>query len=233
MITAGYIRVSDSKLKTDGERRQDVNRQKEKITTFSQSMGWGVPIFYSDDGRSAFQEDYNSRPAFIQLLNEIRANRIQRVIVEDLTRWSRRLEDGIKTLREASERATVTSMAEGEMNTTLPEGWFKVAIGFLMAEWSSRITAYKVRSGMERAKAKLCPFCKVHHPGRHPNKCRCPKCLGEPGGNFTTGLTNDPRAKLPEGTTNIWEKVPEGKGEVQNFPETTKQPEPTKGASVS
>ena len=28
----GYVRVSDQKLKTDGERRQDIDRQKEKIT---------------------------------------------------------------------------------------------------------------------------------------------------------------------------------------------------------
>lgn len=183
MTTAGYIRVSDQKLKTDGERRQDVERQKDKITTFSLSMGWGKPLFFCDDGISAFKEDYNSRPDFVRLLNEIRANRIQRVIIEDLTRWSRRLEDGIKTLKEASEKATVTSMAEGEVNTTLPEGWFKSALAFLMAEWSSRITAYKVKSGMERAKAKLCSYCGIHHAGRHPNTCKCLKCMGE-GQNF-------------------------------------------------
>lgn len=48
----GYIRVSDQKLKTDGARRQDISRQKEKITKFSKSMGWGIPIFFSDDGVS-------------------------------------------------------------------------------------------------------------------------------------------------------------------------------------
>lgn len=182
-VVAGYIRVSDQKLKTDGARRQDVERQKEKITAFSKAMNWGTPEFYCDDGISAFKEDYNSRPDFVRMLNEIRANRIQRVIVEDLTRWSRRLEDGIKTLKEASEKATITSMAEGEVNTTLPEGWFRSALAFLMAEWSSRITAYKVKSGMEKAKSKLCPSCGIHHPGRHPNSCKCPKCLGK-GENF-------------------------------------------------
>lgn len=183
MIVGGYIRVSDQKLKTDGERRQDVNRQKDKITKFSESMGWGKPIFFCDDGISAFKEDYNSRPEFVRLLNEIRANRIQRVIVEDLTRWSRRLEDGLKTMQEVSEKATITSMAEGEVNITLPDGWFKTAIAFLIAEWASRITSYKVKSGMERAKSKLCHYCKIHHAGRHPDSCKCDKCLGE-GRNF-------------------------------------------------
>lgn len=185
MIVAGYIRVSGQKLKTDGDRRQDVNRQKEKITKFSESMGWGTPIFFCDDGISAFKEDYNSRPAFLKLLNEIRANRVQRVIVEDLTRWSRRLEDGLKTMKEASEKATITSMAEGEVDITLPDRWFKTAIAFLIAEWASRITSYKVTSGMDRAKSKLCPYCKIHHAGRHPKRCKCSKCLGE-GINITS-----------------------------------------------
>lgn len=190
---AGYIRVSDQKLKTDGERRQDVNRQKEKITKFSQSMGWGTPIFFCDDGISAFKEDYNSRPEFVKLLNEIRANRIQRVILEDLTRWSRRLEDGLKTMQEASQKATITSMAEGEVDITLPDGWFKTAIAFLIAEWASRITSYKVKSGMERAKSKLCPYCKIHHAGRHPESCKCNKCLGE-GRNLTLSTKEQERA---------------------------------------
>jgi len=171
----GYVRVSDQKLKTTGERRQDINRQKNKIIKFCESMDWGIPEFYSDDGISAFKEDYNSRPSFCKMLREVRANRIQRIIVEDLTRWSRRIEDGLKTMREVSEKCTVTSMAEGEAYTTTPEGWFKVAIAFLMAEWSSKCLSYKVSSGMrkrlEDPKA-ICKACGNVHLGRIPNKCR-------------------------------------------------------------
>jgi len=112
-------------------------------------------------------------------LREVRANRIQRIIVEDLTRWSRRIEDGLKTMRDVSERCTVTSMAEGEVDITLPEGWFKVAVAFLLAEWSSKSTAYKVASGMERLRNnpdKICKSCGVVHLGRHPISCMCKDC---------------------------------------------------------
>jgi site-specific DNA recombinase len=180
MKTAGYIRVSDQKLKTDGDRRQDIDRQKNKIIKFADSMGWETPTFYSDDGISAFKEDYNSRPQFIKLLNDIRRNMIQRVIVEDLTRWSRRIEDGLKTMKEACEKCTVTSMAEGEVDVTLPEAWFKTAIAFLLAEWSSRSTSYKVASGMDRRlndKKNICESCGVVHLGRHPLICMCKPCL--------------------------------------------------------
>lgn len=177
--TVGYVRVSDQKLKSDGERRQDINRQKEKISQFSISMGWGTPIFYSDDGISAFKEDYNSRPSFCKMLNEVRANRIKRIVVEDLTRWSRRIEDGLRTMKEVSERCTVTSMAEGEIDVTLPEGWFRTAIAFLMAEWSSKSQSYKVQSGMQKRlndPKKICSSCNVVHMGRHPDTCLCDTC---------------------------------------------------------
>jgi len=184
-MIAGYIRVSDQKLKTDGERRQDINRQKDKIMKFSESMGWERPVFFSDDGISAYKEDYNSRPNFVKMLHEIRARRLNRVIVEDLTRWSRRIEDGLKTVREATESGcTITSMAEGEIQITLPEAWFKTAVAFLLAEWSSKSTSYKVQSGMDRRlndKTKICPFCKIVHLGRHPATCMCKACIKRKG----------------------------------------------------
>lgn len=177
----GYVRVSDDKLKDDNSRRQDISRQKEKIKSFGKSMGWENIIFFEDDGVSAFKDDYNSRPAFVRMLNEIRAHRIQRVIVEDLTRWSRRIEDGLKTVREACEAGcTVTSMAEGEVNVTIPEQWFKTAVSFLLAEWASKSQSYKVQSGMARrlndVKA-ICESCGVVHLGRHPKTCNCKACL--------------------------------------------------------
>jgi len=185
MKVAGYIRVSDQKLKTDGERRQDIDRQRDKIIKFCESMKWNKPEFYSDDGISAYKEDYNSRPNFLKMLHEIRARRIQRIIVEDLTRWSRRIEDGLKTVREATESGcTITSMAEGEIQVTLPESWFKTAIAFLLAEWSSKSTSYKVQSGMERRlndKSKICKFCGIVHLGRHPDSCMCKSCKKKKG----------------------------------------------------
>jgi DNA invertase Pin-like site-specific DNA recombinase len=191
-MIAGYIRVSDQKLNTDGLRLQDIERQRNKITKFCESMKWDNPIFFCDDGISAFKEDYNSRPEFCRMLREVRANRIQRIIVEDMTRWSRRIEDGLKTMREVSDKCTVTSMAEGEVYITEPEGWFKCSIAFLMAEWSSRITAYKVKSGMDKRannKDKICLSCGVVHLGRHPLTCMCKNCSRKRVGKVHIGET--------------------------------------------
>ena len=175
MRPAGYVRVSDAKLKDDLSRRQDINRQKTKIINYCKMMQLGEPVFFSDDNLSAFKDDYSSRPEFLKLLNEVRANRVKHIIVEDMTRWSRRIEDGLKTLAEVTQKAQVTSLAEGELGTTIPEQWFKTAIGFLMAEWSSRITAYKVKSGMDKRlkdKTKACKVCGKIHLGRIPIACK-------------------------------------------------------------
>lgn len=174
-MIAGYTRVSDAKLKDDLSRRQDIKRQEDKIIAYCKFQKLSEPIFFSDDNLSAFKDDYSSRPEFVRLLHEVKANRVKHIIVEDMTRWSRRIEDGLRTLKEVTEKAKVTSLAEGELGVTIPEQWFKSAIGFLMAEWSSRITAYKVKSGMDRRKEnkdKICKFCGKIHLGRVPNKCK-------------------------------------------------------------
>ncbi len=173
-MIAGYTRVSDQKLKTDGERRQDIDRQIEKIKSYCKTMELEEPIFFIDDGLSAYKDDYNSRPEFCRMLREVRANRVKHIIIEDITRWSRRIEDGLKTLSEVTKKCEVTSLSEGELGVTIPEQWFKTAIGLLMAEWSSKIASHKVKSGMAKRlnnPEAICKVCGKVHLGRVPNKC--------------------------------------------------------------
>lgn len=182
MKAAIYVRVSDDKLKTDGERRQDIQRQTEKLRNYANAVG--TPVLeedvYADDNLSAFKEDYSSRPAFVKLLREIRGHHYQRVYVEDLTRWARRIDDGLKTLKEASDAGcTITSLMEGEIDTTSAAGWFRAAVALMLAEWASRSMSEKVTSGMARRAAdqrRVCHSCGVIHMGRHPLSCQCLKC---------------------------------------------------------
>ena len=183
-----YARVSDIKLKEDGERRQDVNRQVEKIKAWMETGEWlkeDTLEVYIDDGKSAFQDDYSSRPAFCKLLRDIKSRQIKRVFIEDLTRWSRRVEDGLRTIRIATENnCTVTSLAEGEIDTTLPERWLRCAMGLMMAEWASRSQGWKVKSGMAKAKAA------GKHTGR-PKKGRSGK------GEVNPAQAENPGSILP------------------------------------
>lgn len=185
MRSAIYARVSDEKLREDGLRVQDVERQVARLLTFQSAMG-EIPEVFADDGVSAFKEDFNSRPDFLRLLREIRANRVHKVYVESLDRISRRVVDGLQILQEiARHNCTVVSIAEGEIDITTSKGWLSSGIFLLMAEWSSRDKADKVRSGMDRArndKRKICRSCGVVHLGRHPKACECLKCRRKKGG---------------------------------------------------
>lgn len=188
MKTAIYCRVSDVKLKADGDRRQDIERQVFKLRAWAEAQGL-KPIadedVYRDDGLSAFKDDYQSRPAFVKLLREIRGHHYQSVLVEDLTRWSRRVEDGLKTLKEASDAGcTITSLHESEIDVTSANGWFRTMLALMMAEWASRVQSEKITSGMAKRadnKSKICRSCGVVHLGRHPDSCECLNCRKKKG----------------------------------------------------
>jgi DNA invertase Pin-like site-specific DNA recombinase len=179
-----YGRVSDDKKKSDGERRQDVNRQTDILKDFAKRKGITEIKEYIDDGKSAFTDDLNQRPAFKQLLNDCRAHWIKNIYIEDMTRFSRNLLLGLQLLKELGElNVNIISVKEGEIEVTSSKGWMQSTWLLMFAEWDSRVKSEKVKSGMEKALSKICPYCKIAHLGRHPKRCQCPNCL-RVGQNF-------------------------------------------------
>ena len=153
MKVAIYCRVSDDKKKADGERRQDVLRQIQILKQIASLSGDIEIAEYIDDGKSAFTEDWNSRPAFRQLLNDCRRNYIKKIYIEDMTRFSRRLDIGLPILKELGElNVHLLSTKEGEIEVTSSKGWLQSSMLLMFAEWDSRIKSEKVKSGMQKAK---------------------------------------------------------------------------------
>ena len=153
MKTAIYVRVSDDKRKADGERRQDVNRQIEMLKEHLNRKGITDVQIYCDDGRSAFTEDWNMRPAFKQLFNDCRRHFVQEIYIEDMTRFSRRIDVALPLLKELGElNVQLVSLKEGEIEVTTAQGWLKSSMLLMFSEWDSRIKAEKVKSGMQKAK---------------------------------------------------------------------------------
>lgn len=153
--TAIYPRVSDDKKKSDGDRRQDINRQKDMLMKEALRRGTSQEDIkvYSDDGKSAWTDDINQRPAFKQLLNDCRRHYIKVIYVEDMTRFSRNLSLGLQWIKELGElNVQIYSLREGEIEATSSQGWMKSAITLMFAEWDSRIKSEKVKSGMQKAR---------------------------------------------------------------------------------
>lgn len=149
-----YARVSDVKKKPDGERRQDVHRQIQMLKDYLKKDDCEIKV-YSDDGKSAFTEDWNQRPAFKQLFNDCRRHFIDKIVIEDMTRFSRRIDLGLPLLRELGElNIHLVSIKEGELEVTSSRGWLQSSMLLMFAEWDSRVKSEKVKSGMDRAKDK-------------------------------------------------------------------------------
>lgn len=158
MKIAIYARVSDDKKKSDGDRRQDVNRQvemlrehiKKEFATNPQDMEVQQ---YVDDAKSAFTEDWNQRPAFKQLFNDCRRHFVEKIYIEDMTRFSRRLDIGLPLLKELGIlNVQLVSLKEGELEVTSSKGWLQSSMLLMFAEWDSRIKSEKVKSGMQKAR---------------------------------------------------------------------------------
>lgn len=187
-----YARVSDDKMTEEGDRRQDIQRQIERLRPYA---GQDALVF-ADDAKSAFKEDYNSRPDFVRLMQEIKGNRINRVYIESMDRWSRRVIDGLQTLTKAAEHnCTITSIMEGEFDVTESQGWMRSTFALMMAEWASRDKSEKIKNAMERRRndqRRICLSCGVVHMGRHPTTCMCPKCRRKKGRVETSVAKSDP-----------------------------------------
>lgn len=150
-----YARVSDTKKKSDGDRRQDVQRQIDQGKAFWKARGVSEAEIeiYVDDGKSAFTEDLNQRPDFKRLLNDCRRNFLREFWIEDMTRFSRNLSLGLQWLKELGELGcNLISSKEGEIEVTSSGGWMRSALFLMFAEWDSRVKSEKVRSGMTRAR---------------------------------------------------------------------------------
>lgn len=159
MKIAIYARVSDVKLKEDGERRQDVNRQIERIKDWMVKQN--IPIdnleLYVDDGYSAYslpkiKGDYD-RPAFKKLMRDINSYLIKEVYIESMDRWTRRLIEGLETIEIANKNGTkIISVSQEEINILEPSGWFRCATLLLMIEHQARMQGWQIKSGMQRDK---------------------------------------------------------------------------------
>ena len=151
--TAIYARVSDDKKKSDGERRQDVQRQVVMIAQYLQAKGITEFTQYVDDVKSAYTEDFNQRTEFKRLLNDCRRGLVRQIYIEDMTRLSRNLVLGLQWLKELSDLGVqVISLAEGEIDVTSSGGWMKSALFLMIAEWNSKLHSEKVKSGMKKAR---------------------------------------------------------------------------------
>ena len=146
-ILAGYIRVS-TEMQVE---RDSLINQEEVIKGFARSKNKEVRI-YKDAGISAKNKD---RPAFQEMLGDIRKGLVESIVVTKLDRITRSLKDLI-FLKEFFEEHGVSFVSITQnLDTSTPMGRFSFYILGLVAELEREMTAERVAEDMRnRAKRK-------------------------------------------------------------------------------
>lgn len=144
MRAALYIRVS-----TDEQAREgfSIDAQKRKLLAYAESQDWTVTNIFIDDGYSA--KDLN-RPGMQELLQKVKDEEIDVVLVFKLDRLTRSVKDLYFLLEEFSRHDVGFRSSQEQFDTTTTMGRAMLGILGIFAQWERETIAERVRLGMEQ-----------------------------------------------------------------------------------
>ena len=145
-----YYRVS-SEEQVDG---YSLNAQRRALEDFCRERGWAIADRYADEGKSARGDDLGKRPQFARLLADVRARRLDVVVVHKLDRFARNIRvtfEQFETLRRHD--VAFVSLAE-QMDFSTPIGKVILATLAAFAQYFSDNLATETRKGKAERKAQ-------------------------------------------------------------------------------
>ena len=93
MLRAGlYIRVSTEEQVLHG---YSLDAQREALTKYAQEHSYYIVDYYVDEGLSA-RKSYTKRGEFMRMLNDVKNNRLDLILIIKLDRWFRSVKDYYK-----------------------------------------------------------------------------------------------------------------------------------------
>src|SRR5579864_4852769 len=147
-MTAAYLRASTESQ----EKRETVKVQRKEFETTSARTGQQFE-FYVDDGVSG-EVLLEARPAGRRLLEELKAGRVERVVVWRTDRLARGMLPGYLALKEIERFASVESLTEGpitgDRNNPNPNQLLTTAVYFGMASAEKGAIRLRTKLGSER-----------------------------------------------------------------------------------
>lgn len=144
MKTGIYARISHDPLETT----LGVQRQIEDCTAEAKRRGWDIARIYTDNDVSATRSKV--RPEYELMLSDIRAGRIQALVVWDidrLTRTPRELEDIIDL---ADKQGTALASVGGEVDLSTPQGRMTARIKGTVARHESEQMSRRLKRRFEQ-----------------------------------------------------------------------------------
>lgn len=148
MNTGIYIRVSTEEQATEG---YSISAQKDKLIKYCSINEWTVTKIYIDEGISG--KNIKNRPQMKLLVNDVKDNIIENILVYKLDRLTRSTKDLIDLMDLFNEyKCNFNSLSE-QIDTSTPTGRMFVKMLGIFAELERETIAERVSFGLEQ-KAK-------------------------------------------------------------------------------
>jgi len=152
MKCAVYVRVSTEDQASNGVSLAD---QERRLLAYCEARAWSVFCIYKDKGVSGRQAD---RPALGELLADVRARRVQAVLVTKLDRLTRSLRD-LADLIDLFNRKQVSLVSLGEsIDTSNAVGRLLVNVLGAVSQWEAEAAGERTRDALAHKRRQLRPY---------------------------------------------------------------------------
>ena len=146
MIAAVYIRVSTEDQAREGF---SLGEQKEKLLQLCAFKGYEVFKVYEDAGISA--KDMEHRPAFQQMLEDMRAGKINYIVAYKLDRVTRSVRDLEELILELEKYNCYLVCDRDDVNTSTANGRFFVRMLTVLSQLEIEIVSERTKFGLNGA----------------------------------------------------------------------------------
>ncbi len=144
MATAIYARVS-TKVQT-------TENQVEQLRQVAAKAGWSVSAVYADVMSGA--KGRQQRPELDAMLKAVTRREVNRVMVWSVDRLGRSLQDLVSTMQEVQAAGADLYLHQQSIDTSTPAGKALFQMCGVFAEFEREMIRERVKSGLERTKAK-------------------------------------------------------------------------------
>src|SRR4051812_3461595 len=120
-----YLRTSSTA--NVGADKDSEKRQRDAISAYARRAGYDIVDWFSDAAVSG-EDDIGDRPGFSAMLDRIEASGVHTVIVEDASRFARKVLTQELGIVASQTRGVTVWSARGEINLTETDDEFKIAM---------------------------------------------------------------------------------------------------------
>lgn len=143
MTTAIYARVSTKNQNTDN--------QVDVLKSVAEKAGWDIEQVFIDNGISG-AKGRKDRPALDEMLSAVTRREIHRVMVWDVSRLGRSLQDLISTMKDIQQSGANLYLHNQNIDTSTASGEALFGMLAVFASFERSMIRDRVKTGLERAK---------------------------------------------------------------------------------